>query len=147
MSKPKKQCVFSGCMLFAITKGRCSKHYLRLRRNITGNAITFKYEKTPNGFLMRLYRNMKSRVSGVQWQKYPLYVGKYLLPKEDFYCWAKSSDKFWELFADWQKSEFDRKLTPSVDRIDSALGYSIDNMQWLTHSENSAKANLDKAAA
>jgi hypothetical protein len=61
----------------------------RLYREKTNNSISKKYEKTPNGFLMRMYRNMKSRVSGVQIQKFHLYEGKELLGKEDFYAWAK----------------------------------------------------------
>jgi hypothetical protein len=34
-------------------------------------------------------------------------------------------------------SGYDRKLTPTVDRINTELGYEIHNMRWLTHSENS----------
>ena len=57
----------------------------RERRKNNGNASTKKYEKTKNGFLMRCYRNMKSRITGVQKQKAHLYVGKSLLEKELFY--------------------------------------------------------------
>jgi hypothetical protein len=50
---------------------------LRLRdyRKRTRNRSTRTYEKTPKGFLMRTYRNMQSRVSGVQWRKAHLYAG------------------------------------------------------------------------
>jgi len=34
----------------------------RRLRDANGNYYTKKYEKTPKGFLMRLYRNMKSRI-------------------------------------------------------------------------------------
>ena len=44
----------------------------RERRKRTGNATIKKYEKSPKGFLMRLYRNMQSRVTGVQKQKFHL---------------------------------------------------------------------------
>lgn len=116
----------------------------RLYRSRTNNAITKKYEKTPNGFLVRLYRNMKSRITGVQMSKFHLYEGKELLAKDDFYEWAKNSPKFLELFKEYEDSNYDRKLAPSVDRVNSKLGYFIDNMEWVTHSENSRRANHKK---
>lgn len=111
----------------------------RERRKSDNNASTRKYEKTVNGFLMRAYRNMKSRITGTQKQKHHLYIGKTLLSREDFYTWAKSSSEFQALFAAWEASAYDRKLTPSVDRVDSTRGYEIDNMEWVTHSENSKR--------
>jgi hypothetical protein len=33
-----------------------------------------KYEKTPKGYLMRTYRNMKSRVLGIQHKKAHIYI-------------------------------------------------------------------------
>ncbi len=117
---------------------------MREHRKRTGNAETHKYEKTPNGFLMRLYRNMESRVMGIQWKKAHLYKGKELLIREDFYNWAKPHSKFLKMFAVWKESGFDRKLTPTVNRIDSTKGYILSNMEWLTHSENSSLTNRKK---
>lgn len=106
-------------------------------RKKTGNAATKKYERTPKGKLMRLYRNMQSRINGVQKSKAHLYAGKSLLSKEEFYDWAESNPDWLKLYSDWVKSDFDRKLAPTVDRIDSSKGYELSNMRWLTHSENS----------
>lgn len=117
---------------------------LRERRKKTNNIPTKKYEKTKKGFLVRLYRNMLSRITGIQKQKHYLYEGKELLNKEDFYNWSLESKKFHELFEHWEKNNYDRKLTPSVNRIDSSKGYIISNMEWITHSENSAKVNNNK---
>jgi len=116
----------------------------RLYRLSNNNANTKRYEKTPNGFLVRLYRNMKSRINGIQLTKFHLYAGKELLDKEEFYIWAKNSSKFWELFKEYEDSNYDRKLAPSVDRVNSKLGYNINNMEWVTHSENSRRANYNK---
>ncbi|MEX0595740.1 MAG: hypothetical protein WD512_04500 [Candidatus Paceibacterota bacterium] len=113
-------------------------------RKKDNNKVTHRYEKTKNGFLMRLYRNMKSRVTGIQKAKYYLYKGKSLLSKSSFYDWAKNSKEFHDLFEIWEQSGYNQKLTPSVDRIDSSLGYTLVNMQWLTHSENSLKGNIAK---
>jgi hypothetical protein len=114
----------------------------RERRKRTGNATIKKYEKSPKGFLMRLYRNMQSRVTGVQKQKFHLYQGKELLDRQDFYNWSIDNPIFLEMFEIYKSSEFNRKLAPTVDRIDSSKGYSLDNMRWLTHSENSRLGSI-----
>jgi len=119
------------------------KHERKLRwqreqRARTKNRCTKKYEKTPNGFLMRVYRNMLSRVRGIQPRNRELYVGFPILPKEQFYDWALSDSQFVQLFSVWEASRFDRRLTPSIDRINPDRGYESDNIRWLTHSENSS---------
>ena len=116
----------------------------KLYRLSNNNVCTKKYEKTPNGFLVRLYRNMKSRITGVQKDKFHLYEGKYLLGKEEFYKWAKDNPNFLLLLKEYENSNYDRKLAPSVDRVNSKLGYFIDNMEWVTHSENSRRGANNK---
>lgn len=108
-------------------------------RRANGNAATNKYEHTKHGKLMRNYRNMKSRIEGVQWLKAHLYAGKSLLPKDEFYAWAMGCNAFHRLYREWVESGYDRKLAPSVDRKDSRLGYEVGNMEWVTHSENSRR--------
>ena len=93
---------------------------------------------------MRIYRNMLSRITGVQKAKHHLYEGKELLNKSEFYEWARDNEQFIKLFMDYQQSGFDRKLAPSVDRIDSSKGYTLDNIEWVTHSENSRRGTLSK---
>lgn len=114
----------------------------RQRRQETNNAATKKYERTKKGKLMRLYRNMRSRITGVQKQKHHLYKDKPLIEKEKFYEWAMSCPEFHRLYDDWVSSGYDRRLTPSVDRIDSSKGYEIENMEWVTHSENSRRGGM-----
>lgn len=99
---------------------------------------------------MRMYRNMKSRVTGVQKQKSHLYLGKELLNKKDFYAWAKASAQFKIMFEIYKNNGYSRRLAPTVNRIDSSRGYSLDNMEWLTHSDNSrlgAVSQWDKSRA
>lgn len=105
---------------------------------------TKEYERTPKGLLMRRYRNMKSRVTGVQKAKYHLYKGKSLLPKKDFYDWSIDHPDFLKLYKGFVESGYEMKLSPSVDRIDSDLGYEISNMRWITHSENSRLGCISK---
>lgn len=114
------------------------------KRIANNNLYTKKYEKTKKGFLMRVYRNMQSRINGNQKIKFHLYEGKSLLDKEDFYKWALNNQTFHKLFAVWEESYYDRHLTPTVDRINSSKGYELDNMEWITHSENSRRGAYSK---
>jgi hypothetical protein len=41
----------------------------------------------------------------------------------------------------WVDSGFTPKLVPSIDRIDNNKGYTIDNIRWLSKSDNSKKFN------
>lgn len=123
------------------------KNYLEYQREYrkrVNNKVTKKYERTINGFLVRKYRNMKSRVTGIQKVKYHLYKDKDLLPKEDFYSWAKLDKSFNNLFKEWEKSNYQMKLCPSIDRINPSQGYILNNMQWVTHSENSRRTTKNK---
>jgi hypothetical protein len=122
----------------------CYNKKQREKRKENNNKTTLKYEKTKRGFLMRLYRNMLSRITGVQKKKHYLYQNKSLLEKVDFYNWAINSIDFHILFQNWENNNYNRKLTPSVDRVNSSKGYSLDNIEWVTHSENSRRASISK---
>ena len=102
---------------------------------------TQRYERmNPKGFLMRCYHNMLSRVVGIQRKEAHYYEGLPLLPKEVFYCWALANGSpFWTLFHTWTAAGRPRRLAPSIDRIRATDGYTLDNMQWMTQAENSAK--------
>lgn len=113
-------------------------------RERTGNAATKKYERTKKGKLMRNYRNMESRIKGIQWRKAHLYEGKALISRDKFYEWAINDPEFHRLFNEWERSGYDRKLSPSVDRKDSREGYELFNMEWVTHSENSRRGTLSR---
>ena len=116
----------------------------QLRRKANGNSDTKKYEKTLNGFLMRTYRNMQSRVSGVQHLKAHLYLGKEILSRELFYAFSKQDITLLQLFSQWEQSGYVRKLTPSIDRKITSQGYTLENIQWITHSENSRKGAISR---
>lgn len=99
-----------------------------------------EYRKTKKGFLVRLYDNMSQRIKGNQ-KKSNLYIGKEIVSKQDFYNWANNNNDFDILFEQWKESNYDRKFTPSIDRINSNKGYTFDNMEWVTHSENSRRSS------
>lgn len=109
------------------------QRYYRLR---TKSEATQKYEKTKKGFLVRLYRNMLNRVTGRSKDKRHLYYGLEILPKEEFYEWALNNPDFHSLFKEWGLSGYERRLTPSVDRIDARIGYNVLNMEFVPFHEN-----------
>lgn len=109
----------------------------RERRAKTGNRVTRKYERTKKGKLMRTYRNMESRVTGILKKKAHLYEGLPILPRDDFYRWSMASNAFHTLFDEWAGSGYKCGDSPSIDRIDPESGYVLGNMRWLTHRENS----------
>lgn len=87
---------------------------------------------------MRSYRNMQSRVEGVQWKKAHLYQGLELMPRDEFYNYLEDED-FKQLFQEYEDSGYERKLAPSPDRVDSSVGYTKENIEWVTHSMNSRR--------
>ena len=121
-----------------------NNEWQRKYRLSNDNKHTKIYEKTVIGFLMRLYRNMQSRITGVQKGKFHLYEGKSLLTRETFYQWALGSSEFYQLFGEYKRNGYDRKLCPSVDRKESDKGYEIPNMEWVTMSENSRRGALSR---
>lgn len=106
-----------------------------------------KYEKTKTGFIMRAYRNALSRVRGIQKKGLHLYLGLEIMPKEEFYAWAKADLVFNRLFEAWKNSGEAPRLSPSVDRIDTTQGYIKGNVRWLTHSQNSQLGSLSRSAS
>jgi hypothetical protein len=122
----------------------CINEEQRISRVGNNNVHTFNYEKTHKGFLVRLYRNMKSRIKGVQKHNYKLYEGRELLNKDDFYKWSLNNKDFFVLFENYKASGYNRKLAPSVDRINSKIGYTIDNMEFVTLSENCRRSSVTR---
>jgi len=109
----------------------------RERRKRNNNADTKKYERTKKGKLMRTYRNMESRTKGIVHKGQHLYSDLQILPRQSFYDWSLSDEGFNRIFGEWVKAGYDRKLSPSIDRIDTKGGYTEGNIRWVTHSENS----------
>lgn len=106
-------------------------------RKANGDIHTKRYERTISGKLMRTYKNMVHRVTGVVERGSHRYEGLPILPKEDFYFWSKQDADFLQLYEAWVNSDYNRKLSPSVDRVNTEQGYILGNIRWITHSENS----------
>ena len=71
-------------------------------------------------------------MSEVVWNKYS---------KEEFRKWLYSQPLFFELYNNWVNNEYDKNLTPSVDRINSSISYKMSNIQLMTWHENNIKGS------
>lgn len=109
------------------------KNRVHLRQQQRKNCTYYRKE-TPHGFLMFRYAQIKTKLKDVTKYKHLS-----LLSRNDFLTWAKTDSQFQYLFDVWRQSGHQHKLNPSVDRIDSKLGYEIGNMQWLTLQQNVSK--------
>jgi len=118
-----------------VTKEERNK-YQREYRIRTGNRGTKAYEKTIKGFIMRQYRNIKSRIEGVQRHNAHLYAGKYLMPKEEYYNFAINDPDFNRLWVDYVASGYDSAKAPSPDRKDTTDGYRASNIRFITALDN-----------
>lgn len=87
------------------------------------------------------YTNMGLRVNGKTRREYRV-QGTDMLSSKEFMKWCRSLENmknFYKLWVKWELSGFPRGLTPSIDRIDNLRGYTVDNIQWLTVTQNNKK--------
>lgn len=122
----------------------CANKKIRDRRSKSSNLNTKVYERTKKGKLVRTYRNMLSRVKGILKKKAHLYEGLEILDKESFYEWSLNDNTYNKLFNTWVESGYDLKLSPSIDRKDHLIGYTLNNMRWVTFSFNSLSTSCRK---
>lgn len=132
-TKPIPTCKFQGCK---------EKGYLKDRGRWDRFCRSHSKKCTIDRFLGYLYSSMKRRVNGKGNVKNPhLYTGLPILTKEAFVVWAKNHPDFLNLYKCWVANDFDRKLTPSVNRMNSKKGYILGNIEWMTTSQNCALAS------
>lgn len=91
---------------------------------------TQRFRKTKRGLVTNLYSKMKARKS----------VSISLKQLHQF----ADCKKFTRLFNEWVKSGYCKQLKPSIDRISNKKDYDIDNIQWLTWSENRYKQSMER---
>jgi hypothetical protein len=87
---------------------------------------------------------MKDRTRGKSCANPKYWVGKSIITKDAFTNWARNHTVFLALYKQWFASDFDTKLTPTVNRMSSQRGYTFDNMEWVTMSQNSSLAGSQR---
>src|SRR5580658_6851506 len=99
-----------------------------------------RWRKSKSGLLSVKFSNMRQRCRGEHKKRYE---GLDLLPRHEFIEWAMNDTTFVRLFEEWHTAGCPYRLTPSIDRIDSTAGYTVGNLRFLTHSENS-RAGIER---
>lgn len=113
------------------------------RKEISDNSKKTGYDKKRQRYSIKRifshrYAGMKQRVNGLAIRKYPV-EGKSLLSKEEFIEWCYEKNnlyKFSGIYRKWEKSNFKRMDSPSINRIDDTKGYEKGNIEWLSVSDN-----------
>jgi hypothetical protein len=123
--RASEKCAVSGCSR--------NRDVSQRRRHCHSHAKKVTIDR----FLGQAYTRMFRRVTKGACTKRPdLYLGKPILPREAFLNWSKNHPDFLKLYKQWVMGNYDRKLTPTVNRVRSNRGYTLDNMEWLTNSQN-----------
>jgi hypothetical protein len=90
------------------------------------------------------YSGMKARIEGRATRRYEV-EGRDICTKNEFLQWCEQNIKqFEKIHRAWKKSNWENKMSPSIDRIDNSKGYTIDNIRWISKSINCKKYNKVK---
>ena len=91
------------------------------------DAVDYKrmWARTPYGFITRIYDN-QTKLSRERKHPYPEWTRK------ELYVYAMNSPTFLKLFSEYAKSNYDRWLAPSFDRLNPDKPYTWDNIQIVT---------------
>jgi hypothetical protein len=108
---------------------------IKRRRGRQWAAKRRAFDRSFEGLVYRRYRDMKSRIKGAP-QYEDLWKGLELISKEEFVKWSLNDPDYQKLHFNWVNSQWNRKLSPSIHRIDSSIGYVIGNMRWITNQQH-----------
>jgi len=131
MKKQKKNLVCSTCNVLVkdrLKRDKCSRCYQNFMNN---ESISYK--------LKTIYNRMYQRCNNKNKENSKYYLNKKLCSREEFLEKFENDNTYKRLFKNWIESGRQLKLTPSIDRIDNTKGYDIDNLQFITHSQNCSK--------
>lgn len=96
-----------------------------------------EYRRTYDGHLRTTYTRALTRL-----RREKHYQDKCITFSWDqFKEWTKKSN-YKKLYKNWVKNNYCKKLTPSLDRINNKGNYTLNNIQFITHSENVTKDQI-----
>lgn len=116
-------------------KNRNYRHYKNNKERLNRDALIRR--RTKHGLIGHIYNNQtkSSRKRGYQEPEYSL---------EELRSFITGSALFEYLYKNWVDSDYDKWLTPSIDRIDDYKGYNLNNIQLMTWKDNHKKGINDK---
>lgn len=100
------------------------------------NSVTnLRYRRSIRGRIKTTFSHMKKRVRG-KGKSGHLYRGLPIVTAVRFYGWSIDNKDFLRLHKEWADSGYDHLKGPSIDRLDTSKGYTLDNIRWVTVLEN-----------
>ncbi len=101
------------------------------------SSLATERSRTLKGLPSRIHSRQKAS-SKIRGHKSPVYTVAELCE------WMLSQPIYYELHAEWVESGYDKKKTPSIDRLDDYKGYSFDNIRIMTWEGNLKKGHDDR---
>lgn len=94
-------------------------------------------DRTKEGVLKAIYdREMRATERNISVPDYSLM---------EFTDWAMAQPVFHSLHEAWANAGYPKELKPSADRKDDYVGYTLENLQWMTFRENHLKGSSNVA--
>lgn len=147
-------CTEKDCERPFCARGLCRLHYMRQLRKTNNryyqsglkkhNEFRAKKKRidTPRKKLVALYQCALARVEGRSGEKESRHrwFGRPIMPRDEFIAWGLAHPEYNKLYAAWKHKNYEIGLAPSPDRINTSLGYTVDNIQRVTSAENCRRA-------
>ena len=124
----KDYCIECGRFMPIKAKNMCQNCWHKVKR-----------KNDPNFFLRSRHSEIGQRCNNPNNQRSDIYGGKSVCSLDEFLDKFLNCSNFLKLFDNWKNNNHEYKLVPSIDRIDNNGDYTINNLQFITHSENCAK--------
>ncbi len=118
-------------------KRKIAKDGLNSQCNKCRQKSTQKWKRTKEGIISVIYSNQKTH-SKSRGHRPPEYT------KEELTEWLYSQKEFHEIHKEWAEGGYNKRLTPSVDRLIDTVHYCFGNIQLLTWRENNIKDNAGR---
>lgn len=93
--------------------------------------ISRDYRRGHRGVLTKRYLEMKAESKK---------FGLEILSRKEFFAYGGENEAFRHIFYDWTKSDYNRKLSPALERKDFKQGFIWENLRWTT-SGNKNRSN------
>ena len=92
------------------------------------------YRGNMNSFFLIKYQGMKARAKKRKMNP-PTFT------KTELISWVLNQPNFNQLWKNWEESNYNTLLSPSINRLDNSKSYSFDNIELITWGENYKKGS------
>lgn len=94
------------------------------------------YRKTFTGYFCEAYARIRKRCNSDS----KAYAGLFVLERSAWMQFLEDTKAIrFALFQAWEKSGYQHRLSPSIDRLEPRLGYSVGNLRWMPQGQNSSE--------